>query len=120
MNDYLTISIIIILLILTSFILTIKVINQYKVNRELRDDIYFLNSQLNANQRGANEMMDKFVEFNENETKLKTELLELKDKCYIRKGRAFIPYRKYIAQELAAMGHDLKGCYEFTKQNKQE
>lgn len=56
----------------------------------------------------------------QNEAELKTELLELKNKCYIRKGKAFLPYRKYIAQELAAMPEDLTGYYEFTEQNKKK
>ena len=75
-------------------------------NEELKEQITALGKNLDASKQ--------------NEVELKTELLELKDKCYIRKGRAFIPYRKYIAQELAAMPEDLKGYYEFEKKNKEK
>jgi len=46
------------------------------------------------------------------------ELLSLKDKCYIRKGRAFVKYRDYIATEVLDSAVDLTAYYKLTKKNK--
>lgn len=43
------------------------------------------------------------------------ELLSLKDKCYMRKGRAFVKYRDYIASEVLDSAVDLTAYYKLTK-----
>lgn len=46
------------------------------------------------------------------------ELLALKDQCYMRKGRAFVKYRDYIATEVLDAAVDFKAYYKLTKKNK--